>query len=87
MEKKEFNPGWVIAAQKGDQGAFAELYRYSYSQVYLTIKCMIKSDEDTVMDLLQDTYIKSLENLKDLKEPSKYIAWVKAIARNITLDY
>ena len=87
MEKKEFNPGWVIAAQKGDQGAFAELYRYSYRQVYLTIKCMIKSDEDTVMDLLQDTYIKSLENLLNLKEPSKYSAWVKAIARNVTLDY
>lgn len=87
MEKKEFNPSWVIAAQKGDQGAFAELYRSSYRQVYLTIKCMIKSDEDTVMDLLQDTYIKSLEKLQDLKEPSKYTAWVKAIARNVTLDY
>lgn len=87
MEKKEFNPSWVTAAQSGDQEAFAELYRYSYRQVYLTIKCMVKSDEDTVMDLLQDTYIKSLENLLNLKDPSKYNAWIKVIARNITLDY
>lgn len=87
MEKKEFNPSWVTAAQSGDQDAFAELYRYSYRQVYLTIKCMVKSDEDTVMDLLQDTYIKSLENLLNLKDPSKYNAWIKIIARNVTLDY
>ena len=87
MEKKEFNPGWVIAAQNGDQDAFAELYRSSYRQVYLSIKCMIKSDEDTVMDLLQDTYIQSLEKLQDLKEPSKYNAWIKVTARNVTLDY
>lgn len=87
MEKKEFNPSWVTAAQSGDQEAFTELYRYSYRQVYLTIKCMVKSDEDTVMDLLQDTYIKSLENLLNLKDPSKYNAWIKIIARNVTLDY
>ena len=87
MENKEFNPNWVTAAQSGDQEAFAELYRYSYRQVYLTIKCMVKSDEDTVMDLLQDTYIKSLENLLNLKDPSKYYAWIKIIARNVTLDY
>ena len=87
MENKEFNPNWVTAAQSGDQEAFAELYRYSYRQVYLTIKCMVKSDEDTVMDLLQDTYIKSLENLLNLKDPSKYNAWIKIIARNVTLDY
>ena len=87
MENKEFNPSWVIAAQSGDQDAFEALYKYSYRQVYLTIKSMIKSDEDTVMDLLQDTYIKSLENLLNLKDPSKYNAWIKTIARNITLDY
>lgn len=87
MENKEFNPNWVTAAKSGDQEAFAELYRYSYRQVYLTIKCMVKSDEDTVMDLLQDTYIKSLENLLNLKDPLKYNAWIKIIARNVTLDY
>lgn len=87
MENKEFNPSWVIAAQSGDQDAFEALYKYSYRQVYLTIKSMIKSDEDTVMDLLQDTYIKSLENLLNLKDPSKYNAWIKTIARNVTLDY
>ena len=87
MAQMEFDPKWVRAAQNGDQSAMAALYQYSYRQVYLTIKSMIRSDEDTVMDLLQDAFLKSIDNLHKLGDPSKYNAWIKVIARNTTLDY
>ena len=87
MAQMEFDPKWVCAAQNGDQSAMAALYQYSYRQVYLTIKSMIRSDEDTVMDLLQDTFLKSIDNLQKLGDPSKYNAWIKVIARNTTLDH
>ena len=87
MAQMEFDPKWVSAAQNGDQDAMAALYKYSYWQVYMTIMSMIRSDEDTVMDLLQDTFLKSIDNLQKLGDPSKYNAWIKVIARNTTLDY
>lgn len=87
MEKKNINPDWVIAAQNGSKKAFAELYKCSYSCVYTTIRSMSRLDEDIVMDLLQDTYIKALEKLPRLGDPTKFLAWIKVIARNTTLDY
>lgn len=87
MAQMEFDPKWVRAAKNGDKSAMAALYKYSYWQVYMTIKSMIRSDEDTVMDLLQDTFLKSIDNLQKLGDPSKYNAWIKVIARNTALDY
>ena len=45
----------VVLARKGNQDALAALYEKTYNGVFYTIKSMIK-DEDTVLDLLQDTY-------------------------------
>lgn len=87
MSQLEFNPTWVSAAQKGDQNAIAALYSYAYRQVYITIKSMMQSDEDTVMDLMQDTFLKAFDNLHQLDDPDKFNAWIKVIARNTTLDY
>ena len=59
MEKVTFEPCWVESARAGDQDALTGLYTSTYHDVYLTIKMLLRQDEDTVMDLLQDTYIKA----------------------------
>ena len=49
--------GWsrcIALAKQGDQDAMASLYEKTYSQVFYTIKSMVK-DEDAVFDILQDT--------------------------------
>lgn len=80
------DPAWVYAAQQGDQSAITLLYNRTYQNVYLTIKSMIKNDEDTVYDVLQDTYLKAFARLGQLGQPEKFNAWVKGIARNAALD-
>ena len=50
--------GLVALARDGDQNALAALYEKTYNGVFYTIKSMIR-DEDTVLDLLQDTYVKA----------------------------
>lgn len=47
---------------------------------------MVK-DEDTVLDILQDTYVKAFASLNQLQDASKFRAWVKRIAYNKTVDY
>ena len=87
MEKVTFEPRWVESARAGDQDALTGLYKSTYHDVYLTIKMLLRHDEDTVMDLLQDTYIKAFTKLDTLGDDSKFPAWVSTIARNTALNY
>ena len=87
MSKPYFDPGWVERAKNGDQEAFGELYSYSHQAAYIVILTMVRADEDAVMDLVQDTYLKVYQRLDQLESPSKFRAWVKQIARNTALDY
>jgi RNA polymerase sigma factor (sigma-70 family) len=87
MKTREFNPKWVEDAKNGDQEAITQLYHYSYQAVYLTIKSMLRSEEDTVLDLVQDVFLKAFERLEQLENADRFQAWVKQIARNKVLDY
>ena len=84
---KEFDPGWVEKARKGDHEAFGELYSYSCQAAYMVIVTMIRDDKETAEDLLQDTFIKVYQRLDQLEDPGKFRAWVKQIARNTALDH
>lgn len=87
MDNRQFHAEWVQAARTGDQNAFAELYQYSFQSVYLTIKSLIKGDENTVLDLTQDTFLKAFRSLDTLGVDEKFNAWVKVTARNTALDW
>lgn len=81
--------GWsrcIALAKLGDQDAMASLYEKTYSQVFYTIKSMIK-DEDAVFDILQDTYIKAFTHLDTFAGDSKFPSWVRQIAANTARDY
>lgn len=81
--------GWsrcIALAKRGDQDAMASLYEKTYSQVFYTIKSMIK-DEDAVFDILQDTYIKAFTHLGTFDGDSKFPSWVRQIAANTARDY
>lgn len=47
---------------------------------------MIKS-EDTILDIVQDSYVKGFKNLSQLQDPDKFRAWIKRIAHNSAVDY
>lgn len=84
--KQEFNQALINRAMGGDAQAETVLYNGTYNTVYALIKSMIR-DEDTVLDLLQDSYVKAFRNLNQLHEANRFRAWVKTIARNRTMDH
>ncbi len=53
----------------------------TYSEVYHIVKVFIHN-EDTAQDIVQETYYKSLQKIKQLKEPDKFPVWIKKIAVN-----
>ena len=83
---KAFTENLIRKAATGNQDAIAELYELTYSSVYKTVKSMI-ADEDTVLDILQDSYIKGFQSLDQLDVPENFPAWIKRIATNKTKDY
>ena len=68
-------------AKNKDQYALAEIYSQSCSAVYRVIRVLVK-DEDTVNDLVQDTYVKAFTRLEQLQDEEKLLPWLKMIATN-----
>lgn len=82
----EFTGKLIRKAAAGDQDAITELYELTYSSVYKTVKSMI-ADEDTVLDIVQDSFIKGFQSLEQLDTPENFRAWMKRIATNKAKDY
>ncbi|HEX6576599.1 MAG TPA: sigma-70 family RNA polymerase sigma factor [Gemmatimonadaceae bacterium] len=70
----------VTAAQRGDQSAFAELYRRHASLVRALL--LARSDPSDVPDLSQDVFLFALTHIKDLRDPAAFPGWISTIARN-----
>ena len=77
---------FVKRAKTGDQDAIASLYEKTYTQVFYTVKSMIK-DEDAVFDILQDAYMKAFAHLDSFEGDDKFLPWVKQIAANTARDW
>lgn len=85
-EEQGFSEELLERAQKGDPDAISVLYIRTYDCVYTTLKILIR-DEETVLDLVQDTYLKGIQNLGQLREADKFRPWIKRIARNLGVDH
>ncbi len=81
-EKKDL----LKRARSKDQQALAEIYSQSCSAVYRVIRVLVK-DEDTVNDLVQDTYVKAFSRLDQLQDEAKLVPWLKMIANNTAKDW
>lgn len=75
----------VGRARRGDTDAVSALYERTYSKVYYTVKSMIKNEDD-VLDVLQDAYLKAFTHLNSFEGGEKFLPWVKQIAANTARD-
>ena len=80
-----FTAELIRRAGENDPAAIEELYERTYGSVYATVRALVK-DEDTALDILQDSYLKAFRSLDRLQEPEKFQAWIKRIAHNRAVD-
>ena len=71
---------------KGDSLAFDEIYYEIQTSVYLSIKTYVK-DRQIIEDLMQDTYVRVIQNITKYKLGTNFKAWVSCIARNIAINH
>ena len=65
---------------------FWEIYDQFYARVRKFILALVK-DEWAADDLIQETFLKIQNNLKNLKDPSKLSSWIFRIAYNLCQDH
>ncbi len=69
-----------------DYSGFDEFYEMTKKNLYFSIYAVVKNHTATE-DLLQDTYVKFLNNVDSIKDDTNPLGYLLIIARNASLDY
>ena len=77
----------IERVKAGDTDALKTVYQaYSQRMRNACIK-ITQEDEDTVDDLVQESFIRAYYSLEKLKDASKFGEWIVAITKNVSLRY
>jgi len=86
MPHGESDGALVAQALAGSHDAFAQLIRRHQNAMY-RYGLALGLDEDTALDLLQDTFVKAWERLRQCRDREHVRAWLFRIFRNAILDW
>ena len=75
----------AVEAQAGDSAAFTELYDRYFQRVYDYLTRMTRNRDDAA-ELTQDTFLRAMTNLGQLRDPQRFRSWLFAIARSQALN-
>lgn len=76
----------MMRFQGGDQSAFARLVRRHKTPVYNFILRSVRSRE-IAEDLVQDVFVKVVQNATEFKHEARFSTWAYTIARNVCIDH
>jgi len=75
----------VRAAQAGDRAAFGALYGQFARLVHgILLSHVSYTDAE---DLMQDVFVRAMEQISGLREPAAFGGWLASIARRAAFDY
>ena len=76
----------VTASRGGDRKAYAGLVRRHLRRVFAVCLGLL-GDPDEAEDLTQETFLKGLARLPDLRDDERFEAWIVRIAQNLCRDH
>ena len=76
----------VERAQAGDHDAFAELVRDGISRLDTTARLVLR-DPELARDAVQDALLRAWRELRRLRDPERFDAWVYRLTVNACLDH
>ncbi len=76
----------VDKVREGDNAAFETLYNETNKGAYF-VALKITGNEDDAMDILQDSYVKALDKLSQLKDSATFVSWFNQIVANTAKNY
>lgn len=72
-------------AQRGDEAAFAELYRRTSGRVY-ALCLRMSGDSEEAAELTQDVYVRCWEKLASFRGDSLFTTWLHRLAVNLVIE-
>lgn len=72
--------------KEGNFSAFDEFYTLTKYPIYYSLLALVKN-EDIAEDILAETYLKFLKNLRKVKSNKNPLGFLLTISRNLALDY
>jgi len=76
----------VLRCRRGQKDAFQELVRAWEKRLFYYIRRLV-DDEQDAWQVLQDTWLKVISNIKKLRQPRKLPGWLYEIARNTAIGH
>jgi RNA polymerase sigma-70 factor (ECF subfamily) len=76
--------GLIVAAQAGDRAAFGRLYGRYARMVHGIALARLRSQEAD--DVVQEVFVRALDQLHALRDVDGFGAWLTAIARHLIVD-
>lgn len=76
----------ILKLKVKDNEAFEYIYYKTSPSVYAIIKNIVK-DHNITEDLMQNTYIKMIQNINSYNFKYNFKSWLLTIARNSAIDY
>ena len=77
----------ALAARRGNRAAFATLVRRHHSPLLGYLYRMTGGDRALGEDLVQETFLRILQNLDQYQHPRRFKPWLYAIATNLARDH
>jgi len=75
----------VEAAQRGDQSAFVDLVRSTGDRFFALAYRMLR-DVDRAEDALQDALVIAWRDLRTLRDPDRFDAWMHRVVTNVCIS-
>ena len=75
----------IRAAQGGDRAAFGQLYERYGTLIHGVLIARVPYDE--AEDLMQDVFVKAMQQIGALREPRAFSNWLITIARRVATDH
>lgn len=76
----------MMRFQGGDRAAFAGLVRRHKVAIYNFILRQVRT-RSVAEDLVQDVFVKIVQNASDFKHEARFTTWAYTIARNVCIDH
>jgi RNA polymerase sigma-70 factor (ECF subfamily) len=76
----------MIRFQQGDRAAFAALVKKHKSPLYNFALRQLRA-KTTAEDVVQETFVRVVQNAADFKHEARFTTWLYTIARNLCIDH
>ena len=89
MDNKRLNDSELISLyRRGNENAFETIVNRHKSRIFTAIYLIVK-DRYVAEDLLQETFIKAINTIKNgrYNEEGKFLPWIIRIAHNMAVDH